>query len=145
MKLARAIREINRCSLARIDHRTNSIEMHRLVQHLLINRMSPEEQDRMREGAHALMVSADPRTPTDPESRPRSAELYTHVIASDAVTSDQPSVRQPVMNIAKYLYYRGDHDVCLDLSETTWNAWVGRRRRVRMRGVQQSRLLRVGA
>ncbi|MFI1763436.1 FxSxx-COOH system tetratricopeptide repeat protein [Streptomyces sp. NPDC020800] len=124
MKLARAIREINRYSLARIDHRTNSIEMHRLVQHVLINRMSPEEQNRMREGAHALMASADPRTPTDPESWPRYAELYTHVIASDAVTSDQPWVRQLVMNIAKYLYYWGDHEVCLDFSETAWNTWV---------------------
>ncbi|KMS71131.1 hypothetical protein ACM01_28815 [Streptomyces viridochromogenes] len=124
MKLARAIREINRYSLARIDHRTNSIEMHRLVQHVLINRMSPEEQSRMREGAHALMASADPRTPTDPESWPRYAELYTHVIASNAVTSDQPWVRQLVMNIAKYLYYWGDHEVSLDFTETAWEAWV---------------------
>ncbi|MFG3080322.1 FxSxx-COOH system tetratricopeptide repeat protein [Streptomyces parvulus] len=126
MKLARAIREINRYSLARIDHRTNSIEMHRLVQHVLINRMSPEEQNRMREGAHALMAAADPRTPTDPESWPRYAELYTHVIASGAVTSDQPWMRQLVMNIAKYLYYWGDHEVSLDFSETAWNAWVNR-------------------
>ncbi|WP_185124019.1 FxSxx-COOH system tetratricopeptide repeat protein [Streptomyces sp. TLI_185] len=124
MKLARAIREINRYSLARIDHRTNSIEMHRLVQHVLINRMSPEEQSRMREGAHALMASADPRTPTDPESWPRYAELYTHVIASNAVTSDQPWVRQLVMNIAKYLYYWGDHEVSLDFTENAWDAWV---------------------
>ncbi|MFH8973554.1 FxSxx-COOH system tetratricopeptide repeat protein [Streptomyces sp. NPDC017890] len=126
MKLARAIREINRYSLARIDHRTNSIEMHRLVQHVLINRMSPEEQNRMREGAHALMAAADPRTPTDPASWPRYAELYTHVIASGAVTSEQPWMRQLVMNIAKYLYYWGDHDVSLDFSETAWNAWVDR-------------------
>lgn len=124
MKLARAIREINRYSLARIDHRTNSIEMHRLVQHVLINRMSPEEQNRMREGAHALMASADPRTPTNPESWPRYAELYTHVIASGAITSEQPWVRQLVMNIARYLYYWGDHDVSLDFSETAWNTWV---------------------
>ncbi|WP_431989277.1 FxSxx-COOH system tetratricopeptide repeat protein [Streptomyces albogriseolus] len=126
MKLARAIREINRYSLARIDHRTNSIEMHRLVQHVLINRMSPEEQNRMREGAHALMAAADPRTPTDPESWPRYAELYTHVIASGGVTSEQPWMRQLVMNIAKYLYYWGDHDVSLDFSETAWNTWVER-------------------
>ncbi|MFE5600364.1 FxSxx-COOH system tetratricopeptide repeat protein [Streptomyces coelicoflavus] len=126
MKLARAIREINRYSLARIDHRTNSIEMHRLVQHVLINRMSPEEQNRMREGAHALMAAADPRTPTDPESWPRYAELYTHAIASDAIASDQPWMRQLVMNIAKYLYYWGDHEVSLDFSRTAWNAWVER-------------------
>ncbi|MEU5537496.1 hypothetical protein [Streptomyces sp. NPDC020362] len=95
----------------------------------------------MREGAHAPMASADPRTPTDPESWPRCAELYTHVIASGAIDSDQPWVRQLVMNIAKYLYHWQDHGVSLDFSQTACNAWAGRRRRVRMRGVQQSQLL----
>ncbi|WP_129798496.1 hypothetical protein [Streptomyces sp. F001] len=66
MRLARAIREINRYSLARIDHRTNSIEMHRLVQAVLINRMTAEEQKRMRNGAHTLLAAADRRRPTRP-------------------------------------------------------------------------------
>ncbi|MBX9396398.1 tetratricopeptide repeat protein [Streptomyces sp. TRM72054] len=124
MRLARAIREVNRYSLARIDHRTNSIEMHRLVQLVLNNRMSPEEQSRMRHGAHTLLAAADPKTPTNPASWPRYAELYSHVIASDAIKSDQPWVRQLVRNIAEYLYYWGDHDVSLDFSEQTWEAWL---------------------
>ncbi|MEO3765033.1 FxSxx-COOH system tetratricopeptide repeat protein [Streptomyces sp. B5E4] len=124
MKLARAIREINRYSLARIDHRTNSIEMHRLVQLVLVNRMSPEEQNRMRQGAHSLMATADPKEPNDPSNWPRYAELYTHVIASDAVRSDQPWVRQLVLNAARYLYHWGDHDVAVSFSEDAWNAWT---------------------
>ncbi|MFI1536336.1 FxSxx-COOH system tetratricopeptide repeat protein [Streptomyces anandii] len=124
MRLARAIREVNRYSLARIDHRTNSIEMHRLVQLVLNNRMNPEEQTRMRHGAHTLLAAADPRTPSDPTSWPRYAELYSHVIASDAIKSDQPWVRQLVRNIAEYLYYWGDHDVSLDFSEQAWDAWL---------------------
>jgi tetratricopeptide (TPR) repeat protein len=124
MKLARAIREINRYSLARIDHRTNSIEMHRLVQLVLFNRMSPEEQHQMREGAHSLMAASDPKAPTSPDSWPRYAELYSHVIASAAVRSDQPWVRQLVMNIAKYLYYWGDHEVSVDFSENAWKTWL---------------------
>lgn len=124
MKLARAIREINRYSLARIDHRTNSIEMHRLVQHVLINRMSPQEQNRMRESAHSLMAAADPQTPTDPKSWDRYAELYTHVMASDALTSDQSWTRELVINIAKYLYHWGDHEVAVDFSESAWSTWL---------------------
>lgn len=124
MKLARAIREINRYSLARIDHRTNSIEMHRLVQLVLNNRMSPEEQNHMRQGAHSLMATADPKEPAEPTNWPRYAELYTHVIASDAVRSDQPWVRQLVINVAKYLYHWGEHEVAVDFSEHAWEVWL---------------------
>ncbi|MEU3465788.1 FxSxx-COOH system tetratricopeptide repeat protein [Streptomyces sp. NPDC006733] len=123
MRLARAIREINRYSLARIDHRTNSLEMHRLVQAVLINRMTPEEQDRMRRGAHTLLAAADPNAPRNAADWPRYAELYGHVIASRAVESDQPWVRQLVMNISQYLYYWGDHDVAVDFSEEAWKVW----------------------
>lgn len=123
MRLARAIREVNRYSLARIDHRTNSIEMHRLVQLVLNNRMTPEEQVRMRHGAHTLLAAADPKSPVSPANWPRYAELYSHVIASDAVRSDQPWVRQLVLNIAQYLYHWGDHDVALDFSERAWATW----------------------
>lgn len=123
MRLARAIREINRYSLARIDHRTNSIEMHRLVQAVLINRMTLEEQDRMRRGAHTLLAAADPKTPRSASDWPRYAELYAHSIASRAIESDQPWVRHLVMNIAQYLYYWGDHDVAIDFSEQAWKVW----------------------
>ncbi|MET9441510.1 FxSxx-COOH system tetratricopeptide repeat protein [Streptomyces sp. NPDC006610] len=123
MRLARAIREINRYSLARIDHRTNSIEMHRLVQAVLINRMTPEEQQRMRSGAHTLLAAADPKGPSQSANWPRYAELYGHVIASRAIESDQPWVRELVMNVAKYLWYWGDHRVALEFTEQSWETW----------------------
>lgn len=123
MRLARAIREINRYSLARIDHRTNSIEMHRLVQAVLINRMTPEEQNRMRNGAHTLLAASDPKGPNQSANWPRYAELYGHVIASGAVESDQPWVRELVMNIAKYLWYWGDHKVAREFSEQAYEVW----------------------
>ncbi|MFJ1974290.1 FxSxx-COOH system tetratricopeptide repeat protein [Streptomyces sp. NPDC087903] len=137
MRLARAVREINRYSLARIDHRTNSIEMHRLVQAVLIHRMTPEEQKRMRSGAHTLLAAADPKGPNQSVNWPRYAELYGHVIASAAIESDQPWVRELVMNVAKYLWYWGDHTVAREFSEQAWESWQ------RLFGVedQQTRLM----
>ncbi|MGW0912146.1 FxSxx-COOH system tetratricopeptide repeat protein [Streptomyces sp. NPDC002784] len=123
MRLARAVREINRYSLARIDHRTNSIEMHRLVQAVLIHRMTAEEQKRMRNGAHTLLAAADPKGPNQSANWPRYAELYGHVIASNAIESDQPWVRELVMNIAKYLWYWGDHTVAREFTEQAWQTW----------------------
>lgn len=123
IRLARALREINRYSLARIDHRTNSVEMHRLVQAVLINRMTPEERELMRVGAHMLMAAADPKEPTQPGNWPRYAELYGHVVASQAIRSDQLWVRELVMNIAKYLYFWGDWEIAVDFCEQTWTTW----------------------
>ncbi|MFE6332068.1 FxSxx-COOH system tetratricopeptide repeat protein [Streptomyces sp. NPDC057806] len=123
MRLAGAIREINRYSLAWIDHRTNSIQMHRLVQAVLIHRMTPEEQNRMRNGAHTLLAAADPKGPHQAANWPRYAELYGHVIASHAIKSIQPSVRNLVRNVAQYLYHWGDHAMSLDFSERVWWAW----------------------
>ncbi|GAB2992414.1 DUF7779 domain-containing protein [Saccharothrix stipae] len=40
LRLNEAIRDINRFALVRVDHRTNSIELHRLVQAVLISQMS---------------------------------------------------------------------------------------------------------
>ncbi|MFE0462483.1 FxSxx-COOH system tetratricopeptide repeat protein [Kitasatospora sp. NPDC058965] len=123
IRLARAIREINRYSLARIDHRTNSIEMHRLVQAVVINRMSPEEQQRMRAGVHLLLAAGDPKSPAAHADWPRYAELYGHAVASRAIDSRHRWVAQLVLNVAKYLYYWGDHEVSLDFSEHAWEAW----------------------
>ncbi|MFE9421993.1 FxSxx-COOH system tetratricopeptide repeat protein [Kitasatospora sp. NPDC006697] len=123
IRLARAIREINRYSLARIDHRTNSIEMHRLVQAVVINRMPPEEQERMRAGVHLLLAAGDPKSPAAHAYWPRYAELYGHVVASGAIDSGHRWVAQLVLNVAKYLYFWGDHEVSLDFSEHAWEAW----------------------
>lgn len=123
MGLALAIREINGYSLARIDYRTNSLEMHRLVQVVLKNRMNDEEQSRMRNGAHTLLAAADPKEPSRPQNWPRYAELYGHVIASDAILSDQPWVRGLVTNVANYLWYWGDHTVACEFTEQAYETW----------------------
>lgn len=122
-RLALAIREVNRYSLARVDHLTDSLQMHRLVQHAVRDRMSPDAQSRMRRGAHALLGAADPKEPGDPTSWPRYAELLPHVIASEAIRSDQSTVRHLVRNLAEYLHHQGDHRMSLAFSERTWQTW----------------------
>jgi hypothetical protein len=52
IRLGQAIREIGRYSLARFHHRTNSLQMHRLVQAALLFRMTEEDRAAMRRGAH---------------------------------------------------------------------------------------------
>ncbi|MET8181192.1 FxSxx-COOH system tetratricopeptide repeat protein [Streptomyces sp. NPDC005336] len=123
LRLGRAIREINRYSLAKIDHRNNSIQMHRLVQAVLIARMTEEQRERMRRGAHMLLAANAPRDPRDPEHWGRFADLYPHVVVSEAVESDSRNARQMIINIAQYLYFWGDHEAARDFGQQTYDIW----------------------
>ncbi|WP_063826594.1 FxSxx-COOH system tetratricopeptide repeat protein [Parafrankia discariae] len=122
-KLNEAIREINRYALARIDHRTNSLQMHRLVQAVLIDRMNPDERETMRGGAHSLLAASDPDEPQNPESWAVYAELYPHVIAAGAVEGHDPLIRDLLVNEVQYLWKWGDHQQGLELAQQAYDSW----------------------
>ncbi|MBQ0901296.1 tetratricopeptide repeat protein [Micromonospora sp. U21] len=126
MRLSRAIRDINRYALARVIHRTNSIQMHRLIQAVLIDRMTEAERTAMRASAHLLLASGDRNDPDTPANWPAYADLYPHVIVSRAVESTQGWVHQLVYNEAKYLYWWGDLDASLELSQQAYQTWRAR-------------------
>ncbi|MDJ0462625.1 FxSxx-COOH system tetratricopeptide repeat protein [Streptomyces sp. H27-C3] len=123
IRLSRAIREISRYSLAKIDHRTNSIQMHRLVQAVLEARMSEEQRHTFRHGAHLLLAANAPSDPRAPQNWGRFGELYPHVIASRAALSPNRNVRQMVYNVAEYLFYWGDHEAALQFAGETYEHW----------------------
>ncbi|MEU8327441.1 FxSxx-COOH system tetratricopeptide repeat protein [Micromonospora sp. NPDC048839] len=124
IQLNRAIRMIGRLSLARIDHRTNSFQMHRLVQRVLINQMDPEEREEMRHGAHLLLAGNDPDQPDNSDHWQRYADLYPHILASQAEWCSNELVRDMVLNEAKYLWRWGDHLAARGLSQRAWAAWT---------------------
>jgi hypothetical protein len=126
IRLSRAIREINRYSLAKIDHRTNSIQMHRLVQAVLKARMTEEQRERFQHGAHLLLAANAPSDPNDPQNWPRFGELYPHVIVSGAMNSDHRNVRQLVHNVAEYLFWWGDHTAALEFANRVYTSWSER-------------------
>lgn len=126
IKQAQAIREIGRYSLARMDHRANSVQMHRLVQMALQARMTDEEQERMRRGAHQLLVANDPEDPENAGEWDRYGELTPHVMASDALHSEDPWVRALIINEVKYLCRWGDYETGSDLAGRAYGIWKER-------------------
>ncbi|MCX5332314.1 FxSxx-COOH system tetratricopeptide repeat protein [Streptomyces sp. NBC_00140] len=128
VKLGRAVREIGRYALARIDHRQNTLLMHRLVQRVLVEQMNPQEQAMMRHAAHQLLSHADPRNPERPVSWPRYSSLLSHLRASKAVKCEDGWTRQLVLNEVRFLRARGDHAAALELGEQAaaiWRAALG--------------------
>ena len=108
-RLSRAIRDIQRYALARFDHGRNALQIHRLVQTVLIGRMAEDERIRMRLGAHTLLANNMPVSPSRPVDWPAYQALLPHVAASRAVESSDPRVQQLVDGVVRYLYHSGDH------------------------------------
>jgi hypothetical protein len=122
IQLGRAIREINKYALAKIDHRTNSIQMHRLVQAVLVDQLTEAEQASMRHHAHVMLASSDPRDPNSPDQWRIYGDLYPHTMAAQAYQSTDPRVQQLVDNISRYLYWWGSHESAYELAERAYEA-----------------------
>ncbi|KUJ68393.1 ATP/GTP-binding protein [Streptomyces albus subsp. albus] len=122
IKLGHAIREIGRYALIRINHRSNTIEMHRLVQAVLIGQMSPQQKADMRHSAHLLLAHGDPNEVTVP-NWPRYADLLSHVRASRAMECDDKWVRQTVRNVVRFLFMWGDHEGVLEFGGQVADHW----------------------
>lgn len=123
VRLGRAVREIGRYALARIDHRQNTVQMHRLVQRVLIEQMNPQEQATMRHAAHQLLAHADPRIPRRAAYWPRYSSLLSHLRASSAVECEDAWVRRLVLNEVQFLRARGQHEEALNLGERAAAIW----------------------
>ncbi|MGI5455569.1 FxSxx-COOH system tetratricopeptide repeat protein [Streptomyces sp. CA-249302] len=123
IRLGQVIREIGRYSLARFNHRNNSLQMHRLVQAALLYRMTEEDRNAMRRGAHLLLAASDPNDPNNILRWERYGSLYPHVLVSDAAESDVGWVRNLVVNEVIYMLRWGDYESGLELARTAHETW----------------------
>lgn len=126
LRLNEAIRDMNRFALVRLDHRTNSIELHRLMQAVLINQMSEDERVTMRNAAHQMLGENDPEGPAEPDNWPIYVDLSAHLAASNAYESDVESVRSLLYNQVQFFYRWGEHKHSAELSEQIYRTWLER-------------------
>ncbi|MFG2881492.1 FxSxx-COOH system tetratricopeptide repeat protein [Streptomyces sp. NPDC048297] len=124
IKLNRAIRDLNQFSLVKVDPRSDTLQMHRLLQTVLLAKLGPEERERMRDAAHQLLSAAKPG-PSGSSLEWRAYQaLLPHVLTSQAVTSTDTYVRDMVFDTVWFLYYWGDHEGSANLARQAWNAWL---------------------
>ncbi|WP_141582136.1 FxSxx-COOH system tetratricopeptide repeat protein [Actinomadura sp. WMMA1423] len=125
IRLARAFGEVGRYALAKIDAPSRTVQVHRLIQALLRDELSPAEQARFRSEVHMLLVAA---TPTDdaesPASWRRYGELIGHVEPAAVAESTDPEVRKFAINIVRYLRLSGDYAFAQHLIERLLDQWT---------------------
>ncbi|MDT3400417.1 FxSxx-COOH system tetratricopeptide repeat protein [Streptomyces sp. B1866] len=123
IKLGHAIREINRYALIKINHQSNTIELHRLVQAVLAGQLSPQQQAEMRHCAHVLLAHGDPNE-VKPFNWGRYADLLSHVRASRAMDCEDKWVRHMVRNLVRFLFVWGDHEGALEFGTQVRENWL---------------------
>jgi hypothetical protein len=126
IKLNRAIRELSQYSLAKIDHRNHTIQIHRLIQTVVKSKLTHTEQTDMSHAVHILLANGNPGHPESPQNWPRYAELLSHATNSNASYCSRPDswIRRLLMNLVQYLNNRGDFGTAQEFARTTFDLWT---------------------
>ncbi|MER7181760.1 FxSxx-COOH system tetratricopeptide repeat protein [Streptomyces hyaluromycini] len=124
IKLNRAVRDLSQFSLVKVDPRSDTLQMHRLLQTVLLAKLGPEDRERMRDAAHQLLSAAKPGQFGSSLEWRAYQVLLPHILTSRAVTSTDTYVRELVQDTVWFLYYWGDHAGAAGFAREAWNAWL---------------------
>lgn len=122
-KLHRAFSDIGRYGLAVLNHRTRTVQVHRLVQQALRVPLTADDQEQRRHCAHLLLAKNDPQDTSSPGARIRYAQLLPHVWATEAWDCTDSWVRRLVLQEIYVTDLRGEHSDSKQLAEATLSVW----------------------
>jgi MinD-like ATPase involved in chromosome partitioning or flagellar assembly len=123
--LGRVIREISRFALIKVDQGSNSISMHRLVQAVIRDQLSPAEQETARHEVHKILIGARPQGDTDdPRTWSDYNAIWPHLMPSQAARSKDERARQLLIDHVRYLWLRGELDLGSNLADYLEPLWI---------------------
>ncbi|MCW2879005.1 MAG: ATP/GTP-binding protein [Sphaerisporangium sp.] len=131
LMLGPVIRQLGRFALARVDQADNSIQVHRLIQAVVRERMDAVQRETTVHDVHRILVAARPRVgdTDDPENWPRYDEIWPHLGPSLAADCDEEETRRLLIDRVRYLWKRGEFAASLELGrrlEDVWNIKLGK-------------------
>ncbi|MEU7865922.1 FxSxx-COOH system tetratricopeptide repeat protein [Dactylosporangium sp. NPDC049140] len=121
--LRTALRELAQFGMAQVDPALQSVQVHRLGQLLLLERLGVKEYPIYQQAAHDVLTAADPAIPDDPSSWPRYEELSAHLLYSDLLAGATDESRQLMLHYARFLFVRGDHDSSRTVARHAYDRW----------------------
>jgi len=126
--IAKLIRQINVLALIKLDNNSNTreIQVHRVVQAAVNERMSEEEKAAARRDVHQLVVAARPDGDVDdPQTWPRYRLIWPHLTPSGAMLSTESLVRDLLLERVRYLQQRDDLARGSRRAKEIEDAWTG--------------------
>ena len=130
-ELRRAARELARFSLVKVHGIRNVIQVHNVVQAVTRGRIEQEDPataDLLRRTAHALLAATDPGGPEKEQNDPIYERSIHHLVPSGALESDNPRLRNLIINQVRRLHLRGGFVESLSLGQAALDSWRRRSR-----------------
>ncbi|MEU8365197.1 FxSxx-COOH system tetratricopeptide repeat protein [Nonomuraea sp. NPDC048882] len=121
---SQAFAELARFSLLRVEPDTGTVQVHRLVQALLRDSLTPEEQEEFRHEVHLLLAAGAPPDPEDISTQEEYTFLLPHVRPSGLTRSDDERVRESALNFVRHLYRVANWRSARSLAEEFRQSWV---------------------
>ena len=107
--IVRLIRHVDLLALIKLDFNAQQIQVHRVVQAVVYERMADEERAAARRVVHQMMVEVRPQGELDdPRTWPRYRLIWPHLRPSEATLSTEARVRQLLIERVRYMWLRGD-------------------------------------
>ena len=123
--LGRVVRELSRFALAKVDQGNNSLHVHRLVQAVIRERMTPEQQEEACHDVHLILHGAIPKGSADnPANWPKFDQILPHLGPSRAATCGNEETRQMLIDMVRYLWKRNDFAGAMVLGEQLASTWA---------------------
>jgi hypothetical protein len=117
------VREITRYGLARQDSFVQALRMHRLVQNVIRNDLTPEVAGERQRQVHAILAAERRGDPDDSASWPTYQRMLPHLEPTGALESDDRDVHQLVIDMVRSLRSRGDLPSSQDLAARVVAMW----------------------
>jgi tetratricopeptide (TPR) repeat protein len=123
IQLAGAIRNLRRVGLLRISLEDRTLAVHQVTRYIVRDLTAGEGGEGFRHDVRLLLAAIDPRTPGDPTSWHRYAEIRRHAAASAAAACQHELVRELVVNLVRYLTASGDAPSASALADEAFAQW----------------------
>jgi tetratricopeptide (TPR) repeat protein len=123
ISLGRAIRHLGRYALAKVDHSTSSVQVHRLVQAVLREKVSAEQAAAYRRGVQEILAAYNPGDPDTQDTWSQHAKIAPHIIASGAVEGSTEDIRRLVLDQIRYFQKRGYFSDSAELGDLAYSGW----------------------
>ncbi|MGC5017729.1 FxSxx-COOH system tetratricopeptide repeat protein [Micromonospora sp. DT47] len=121
------VQQINRLALLKLDVQGGRIQVHRLLQAVVRDRMTDEEIAAARHQVHVVLAASRPRGDVDdPATWARLRMLWPHLEVSEALTCPEESVRQLLIDRVRYLWQRGGLEQADGFSRRVDDIWSAR-------------------
>ncbi|MEV2275358.1 FxSxx-COOH system tetratricopeptide repeat protein [Nocardiopsis sp. NPDC049922] len=124
IRLSRAIGQLGRYALVRLDNANRTIQVHRLIQALLREELDQPTQDSIRTEVWALLSASAPESRTDPAAQARYQELLPHVGPARVAESTNPRVRRFALSMLGFLFVVGNYETASRYARVFIDRWV---------------------